>query len=137
MVKSFIRVSRKRSSDNDNVPSDDDKKPTINSIDDEFNAYLPPSSSDDEKVITKKKPKSPSKSTKKAKISKEKSKKTSPMWKTVPSNVILCGQKSLHCQNPGNIIFKDYIKSAVVLSLKNRLDKRFKRTKLVDEIFQS
>ena len=52
----------------------------------------------------------------------------------VPDNVVLCGKNTLHCKNKGNLLFKDYINSAIVPCLKYRYDTRFNRSGIVEEI---
>ena len=38
--------------------------------------------------------------------------KNKPSWQQVSDNVVLCGKQSLHCQNPGNITFREYVNAA-------------------------
>ena len=47
----------------------------------------------------------------------------------VPDNVIICGQRSLHCKNAGNLFFKDLIHAAVVLIFKHGGDVVFDKEK--------
>ena len=61
--------------------------------------------------------------------------KTDVLWKGVTDNVILCGQKSLHCHNTGNLLFRDYIHAAVLLFYKFGNTSLYDKEYVVDEIY--
>ena len=57
-----------------------------------------------------------------------------PVWQKVSESVILCGKTSLHCQNPGNILFRDHIAAAIALHFKYENDNRYNKEYSLTEI---
>ena len=57
-----------------------------------------------------------------------------PMWVQVADNVILCGKRFLHCQNIGNIRFREYIAAAIVLHFRYQDDKTYNKEYSLCEI---
>ena len=99
--------------------ADDDasKLSGLTSTEENVSTYLPSSPPEDEEltdVVS-------SKSKKQIVSRKHSSKKSTPVWATVQDKVILCGQKTLHFQNAGNILFKNYIHAGVVPGFEGNL----------------
>ena len=94
--------------------------------------YINSSSSDDEDSSAGNQPTT----VKKVKILKANYSNTPILWQNVHDNVILCGKRSLHCQNKGNLLFRDLISSAIVLHFKfeNALD--YNKEISIDEIYE-
>ena len=56
------------------------------------------------------------------------------MWHLVLDKVILCGKRSLHRQNRGNLLFRDFIAAAVLLHQKFSHDNSYNKEYSLSEI---
>ena len=92
--------------------------------------YRPPSSSDEDDSLQV--------TVDKQKVNKKKTNDnpTIPEWSLVADDVILCGQQTLHFQNKGNTLYKDYVHAAAVLHFARAHYAAFNKKKIVTEIFE-
>ena len=63
--------------------------------------------------------------------------KYKPSWQQVADNVVLCGRTSLHCQNMGNVMLREYVFAAVLLHFKFQHDIKYNKEYSVAELFET